>query len=255
MSGPARDDAGPHHDGHHDGQGAATAEAVRAVRPRLVGGVLAMVASAVPVVVLALLVRDAAAPVARFDQRVDVAATQLVLRHDGLRRAAETGATVLHPWVFRVAVLVVALELFRRRARAAALWAAGTLVVGSLLGVGLKLVVQRARPVLDQPVATAADYSFPSGHALNAALGVTLLLVLLWRPLGRRGARVGALVVGVLLVAATATDRLLLGVHFPTDVTAGVLVGVLVVASSWVAFGPVLRERARREADRAAAGD
>ena len=42
----------------------ATDEAVRAVRPRLVGGVLAMVASAVPVVVLALLVRNASGPVA-----------------------------------------------------------------------------------------------------------------------------------------------------------------------------------------------
>ena len=48
-------------------------------------------------------------------------------------------------------------------------------------------------------------------------------------------------------------DRLVLGVHFPTDVIAGVLIGVLVVASSWVAFGPVLRERARRGADEASA--
>lgn len=229
----------------------ATDEAVRAVRPRLLAGVVAMAASAVPVVGLALLVRRTAEPVARFDQRVDVRLTRFALDHDPVRRAAEIGATALHPWVFRLAVLVAAGALYRRRARAAALWAAGTMVVGSLLGVGLKLVVQRARPVLDTPLATLSDYSFPSGHAVNAALGVSVLLLLLWRPLARPGYRIGASLVGLVLVAATSLDRLLLGVHFPTDVIAGDLVGVLFAVSSWVAFGPVLRERARREAERA----
>lgn len=230
----------------------ATEEAVRAVRPRLLAGIAAMVASSVPVVVLAVLVRDAAHPVAVFDQSVDVRMTAFALSHAPVRRAAEIGAAVLHPWVFRGAVLVTAGVLFRRRARSAALWAAGTMAVGSVLGAVLKLVVQRARPVLDEPVAAEHGYSFPSGHALNAALGVSVLLLLLWRPLSRRGYRVAALLVGVLIVVATSLDRLLLGVHFPTDVIAGDLVGVLVAVSSWIAFGPVLRERARREADRAA---
>ncbi len=230
---------------------AATDEAVRAVRPRLVGGVLAMVASAVPVVVLALLVRNASGPVARFDQRTDVRLTGYALAHPAVRRAAEIGSLALHPWVFRTAVVAAAVVLFRRRARSAALWAVTTMVVGSTLGVVLKSLVGRARPQLDDPVAAASGFSFPSGHALNAALGVTILLLLLWRPLERASRRGVALAVGVLLVAATSLDRLLLGVHFPTDVVAGDLVGALVAISSWVAFGPVLRERARREADRA----
>lgn len=93
-----------------------------------------MVASAVPVVVLALLVRDAAAPVARFDQRVDVATTGFALAHDDVRRAAENGAGVLHPYVFRTAVLLVAVWLFRSRAKAAALWGVATMLTGTLLG-------------------------------------------------------------------------------------------------------------------------
>jgi undecaprenyl-diphosphatase len=223
------------------------------VRPRLLAGAAAIVASAVPILVLALLVRDTADPVARFDQRVDVQLTGFALRHDTVRRMAEIGGYVLHPWLFRLSVLAVAFWLLRRGARSAAIWAAGTMVVASALGALLKLVVQRARPVLDEPVAAASGYSFPSGHALNAALGVSVLLVILWRPLGRRGYRAAALALGVLLVVAAMVDRLVLGVHFPTDVIAGVLIGVLVVASSWVAFGPVLRERARRGADEASA--
>ena len=227
------------------------AEAGRAVRPRLLAGTAAMVASAVPVTVLALLVRRAADPVPRFDQWVDVQLTRFTLAHALVRRAAEVGAYALHPWVFRALVLVAVVVLVRRRARAAALWAGATVVAGGLLGAGLKLAVHRARPVLDDPVTVASGYSFPSGHALNSALCVSVLLVLLWRPLGRRGYRVLAAGVGALLVLATAMDRLLLGVHFPSDVIAGDLVGVLAVASSWVAFGPVLRERVRREAGRA----
>ncbi|KQX61780.1 phosphatase PAP2 family protein [Angustibacter sp. Root456] len=223
--------------------------------PRLLAGAAAMVASAVPVVLLALLVRDAADPMVRLDLRILRVTTGWSLTHHWLRTAAEVGAVVLHPWVFRVSVLVAALLLWRRGARSAALWAASTMIVGTLLGAALKLIVSRARPALDDPVVTATGFSFPSGHALNAALGVSLLVALLWRPAGERGLRVLLLGVGCLLVVLTGLDRVLLGVHFPSDVVAGWLVGVLVVVSSWVAFGPVLRERARRGTEQAVEGD
>ncbi len=231
--------------------GDATDEVTRQARPRLVAGLVAAVVSAVPVTLLALLVRDASGGVVRFDQRVVHETTSLALRHGWLRTAADAGAIVLHPWVFRVAVLAAAAVLWRRHARSAALWAASTMVAGTLLGALLKLLVSRARPQLDDPVAAASGFSFPSGHALNAALGVSLLVVLLWRPLTRRRLRTLLVVVGVLLVVATGLDRLLLGVHFPSDVVAGWVVGVLVTASSWVAFGPVLRERVRQGAEQA----
>ncbi|HEX3004186.1 MAG TPA: phosphatase PAP2 family protein [Angustibacter sp.] len=224
-------------------------------RPRLLAGAAAMVASAVPVVLIALMVRDVADPLVRFDLRILRVTTGWTLRHDWLRTAAEVGAIVLHPWVFRLSVLAAALVLWRRGAQSAAMWAASTMVVGTLLGAVLKLIVSRARPALDDPVATATGFSFPSGHSLNAALGVSLLVALLWRPAHDHGRRALLLGVGGLLIVLTGLDRVLLGVHFPSDVVAGWLVGVLVVVSSWVAFGPVLRERARREAERAVDGE
>lgn len=219
--------------------------------PRLLAGAVAAVASAVPVVLLALVVRDTASAVVRFDQRVIRATTGFALRHDAVRSAAEVGAYVLHPFVFRVAVLAAAIVLWRRGARSAALWAAVTMLAGTLLGGALKLLVSRARPALDHPVTVASGFSFPSGHALNASLGVCVLCVLLWRPLDRRGGHALLVAVGLLLVVLTGLDRLLLGVHFPSDVAAGWVVGALVTASSWVAFGPVLRERARRGTEHA----
>lgn len=227
-----------------------TAPAAQQVRPRLLVGIAAAVASAVPVTLLALVVRDASSALVRFDQRVVRATAGFASRHEGVHTAAQIGAYVLHPFVFRLAVLLAAAVLWRRGARYAASWAAVTMLAGTLLGGALKLLVARARPALDDPVAAASGFSFPSGHALNAALGVCLLGVLLWRPLQRRGRRVVLVLVGVLLVVLTGLDRLLLGVHFPSDVAAGWVVGALVTASSWVAFGPVLRERARRDAER-----
>lgn len=212
-------------------------------RPRLAAGALAMVVSAVPVVLLALLVRDAADPLVRFDLRVLRVTTGWTLHHSWLRSAADVGAVVLHPWVFRVSVLVAAAVLWRRHARSAAMWAASTMIVGTLLGAVLKLVVSRARPALDDPVATVTGFSFPSGHALNAALGASLLVALLWRPAARRSRRLLLLTVGALLVVLTGLDRVLLGVHFPSDVTAGLMIGWGWVALCTAVFAVWRREQ------------
>ena len=94
---------------------------------------------------------------------------------------------VLHPWVFRTAVAVLVVVLFWRGARRLAWWAAITMTAGSILGFALKLLVARTRPSFDLPLATAPGYSFPSGHALNSAVGVLVLVLALLPAL--RGAR------------------------------------------------------------------
>ena len=72
----------------------------------------------------------------------------------------------------------------------------------------------------------APGYSFPSGHALNSAAWSTIVVILLWPLLRTRVAKVVLVVLAVLVVGMTAADRVLLGVHYPSDVTVGVLTGV-----------------------------
>ena len=87
-----------------------------------------------------------------------------------------------------------------------------------------KLLVARPRPPVDH-LEAASHSSFPSGHAtLSAAFYVALVIVFASR--SRARARTAAVLsAAVLLVAGIAASRVYLGVHYPTDVGAGLLLG------------------------------
>ena len=104
-----------------------------------------------------------------------------------------------------------------------------------------KEIVGRARPVLPDPVSTAPGLSFPSGHALGASIGCCLLLLITLRFLSRRG-RVAAIIAAVLIVGAVALARVVLGVHFVSDVLAGITLGI-----GWVAVTTSVYVAWRRE--------
>ena len=105
--------------------------------------------------------------------------------------------------------------------RGAAMVAAST--IGILVGnAGLKLIVGRARPDLLPHLASETSLSFPSGHASNAA---AVFLAIGW-VLVRDGARPGLVwPLVILFVAMVGLSRIVLGVHWPTDVIAGWCVG------------------------------
>jgi undecaprenyl-diphosphatase len=174
------------------------------------------------------------------DQAVAEAFLALRVSNPWVEDVGEVLAVTLHPWVFRTLTAGACVVAWRAGRTRAALVCGAALAAGSALGVGLKLLIARPRPVWGDPVAAEIDYSMPSGHALNAALGCGLLLVLGWPWLRRKGWHRRAVVVAVALVTVTALDRLVLGVHYPSDVTVGVALGA---AIAFVAdrFSPRLR--------------
>lgn len=94
-----------------------------------------------------------------------------------------------------------------------------------------KTVVGRPRPHLGPLLTSAGGGSFPSGHTAGSAAtyGTVALLVAVF--LRRRPAR--WLVMGaVVLVAAVGASRVLLGVHYPTDVLGGAALGVLWIGAA-----------------------
>ena len=144
-------------------------------------------------------------------------------------KSAEVVSDVFDPNVFRVALTVIALVYLIHGERHHATWLLVTVFGGAALGFALKVIVDRARPVLPDPVSTAPGMSFPSGHALGASIGCCLLLLITLRFLTRRG-RVAAVIAAALIVGTVALARVVLGVHFVSDVLAGITLGV-----GWVA--------------------
>lgn len=205
-------------------------------RHRLVRAATTAAAFGAPFVVLALVVRTEAAPVVAWDEAAVRAATDLTRKRPALL-AALLGweAAFRSVWV-NAAVSAVCLWAWRRHGlRTRAQWAFVTLMVGWGLQLAAKGVVQRTRPVVEDAVALSSGFSFPSGHAANTASAMTVLTVLLWPLLGRRGRVLVPALCGC-AVLLTAADRVLLGVHYPSDVVAGVLFGVGVATASFVGY-------------------
>jgi membrane-associated phospholipid phosphatase len=147
-----------------------------------------------------------------------------VLRHPALVGALRATAYVLHPWVFRAVVLALSWWAVRRGERRMAAWAVATMAVAAVVEWSLKALVGRPRPLLPHPIAHAAGASFPSGHALTAVVGCVVIAFML-RPAVRAAAWAAAVVIS--LVAGA--DRVLLGVHYVSDVVAGWILGIAIV--------------------------
>jgi undecaprenyl-diphosphatase len=179
------------------------------------------------------------APLLAGDRAADSAAHVDVLAQPWLLAAARATTTIGSPLVVDVVTAVVALALLITR-----LWRAAVLVVVARLGelastTAVKDLLARPRPTFVDPVDHGAGYSFPSGHAAGSA-AVYGALVVLVLPRAARWARALLLAAGALLICAVAASRVLLGVHYPSDVAAGMALGL-----AWVGVAALLVTRFR----------
>lgn len=122
-----------------------------------------------------------------------------------------------------VAVLAAVFGWWRYRNGNVALFVVVVVAGQALVNSGLKWLVDRDRPDLNQ-LADWSGSSFPSGHsAAAAATWAAVALVLTLR--SGKVARTGAAVVAAAIAAGVGATRALLGVHWFTDVVAGLSVG------------------------------
>jgi undecaprenyl-diphosphatase len=202
---------------------------------RLTRGALAMVLFAVPVLLLGYAARQKFDPLIRFDDAVIRWSTG-VTRSAGAAGLLITLQEVSRPFVLYILASAVGLwAWFARGLRNRALWAFVTMMVAWPIGLLAKHLVQRARPVVDEPLSHSPGYSFPSGHAFNVAVVATVLVLLLWPILSGPARRV-ATALAVLVAVVVGVDRMYLGVHFPSDVAAGWILGAGITYSSWLGF-------------------
>ena len=129
-------------------------------------------------------------------------------------------------------ILLAVVLLIMKKTRKAGVAAAIALVIGALItNVCLKNMVARVRPydtysALIPIVTKPIDWSFPSGHTCASFASAFVYFRLLPKKYG---------IPALVLACMIAFSRLYLGVHYPTDVLAGFLIGLLAsVLAVWM---------------------
>lgn len=192
---------------------------------RLVSALLAMTGVMLLVAALGEWVLLPSSWVQAMDEGGVAAGVDLLTVVPWLESAALVWSEVTEPWVVHAVVLLVALLLVARgRVAPRALLVVPIGLLGWALEVACKVLVERPRPAA--AVVEAGGWSYPSGHATNAALGAVLLIALVGA-VRSAWVRWGTTVLVVLGALVTALDRVVLGVHHPSDVVAGLVLGTL----------------------------
>ena len=133
--------------------------------------------------------------------------------------------TVLgEPVILIIASFGVALWLWMRGHRHLPLAFLAIIMAGRALSVLQKHVIFRARPDLETHLVVVKTSSFPSGHSNSSMIFYVMLALILSRGTEWRRVAVGAAIVLSLIIGLS---RVMLGVHWPSDVIGGWAFGLL----------------------------
>lgn len=154
--------------------------------------------------------------------------------------------TMLGTWIVVWSIVGIAgLFLWLTRHK----YSAALLMVATAGGIGLNSILKigfaRPRPQVFEWGTHVSSSSFPSGHAMSSAVVYITVAYLAARLQKTHTARIVTLVVAAVIVAAICFSRMYLGVHYPSDVTAGVIIGL-----AWAAFCMATLEAIQRFAKR-----
>jgi undecaprenyl-diphosphatase len=126
---------------------------------------------------------------------------------------------------------ITAVLLLRARDRVGTIQLLVSAIGGGLLVRGAKTLIERPRPEVVEAVVEVAGYSFPSGHSMGAACVYLGIALTLRRHLSARASWLVLAGAG-LLVGLISLSRVYLGVHYASDIAAGVAFG-----ASWTLVG------------------
>ena len=136
-------------------------------------------------------------------------------------------------FLFPAYLIFIILNVWQRRARFGLSVAA--VATGGFLSVQiLKQVFQRHRPPTPL-IPNFTDYSFPSGHSTSSLIFCAVLTWSLWHHSVPRSLRISGMILLIILAFSVGMSRIILRVHYPTDVSGGFCFGIIWVIG-WCRF-------------------
>jgi undecaprenyl-diphosphatase len=160
-----------------------------------------------------------------------------VLRWIGVHRTGALNSVMLEITslgtgsVVTMVVAVAALFLWLNQHKHSAILLLVATFGGIVLNNLLKLGFSRPRPEVIPWTTTADFYSFPSGHAMSATIVYSTVAYLAARLQRTRASRTAIMILAAIVILLICVSRLYLGVHYPSDVVAGIIIGL-----AWAGF-------------------
>ena len=136
------------------------------------------------------------------------------------------------PRIAAILSIIVSLYMFIRHNFKAGIWSASTLVIGNLINVLAKNLIQRPRP--SDKLVAISGYSFPSGHTFGTALFIFFVVFLIVPQIKDVTLRRILTFLGFLWILIIALTRVYLHVHYPTDTIASILLVLFLWESSLI---------------------
>jgi membrane-associated phospholipid phosphatase len=200
--------------------------------------------AAVPFAIIVALVTTSSRSLLRVDRGLANGLHRFGGAHPVFASAMRTISDVGSPVAWWIALTPLFVWLLYRRLPRLASFVAVSAIGSSLLNRAIKVTVDRTRPHLVDPIATAAGKSFPSGHTQSAVVGCGIL-VLVFLPVIHRRARPWLVAAASLVVLLIGFSRIALGVHYFSDVVGAILIGLAWLLAMTAAFSAWRREERR----------
>jgi undecaprenyl-diphosphatase len=180
-------------------------------------------------------------------QQFDVAVMTWIGAHrsPGLQTAMLEITALGTGTVVTMIVLVAAMFLWLNHHRHSAVLLLAATLGGMVLDNLLKIGFNRPRPQVFEWGTYAVSSSFPSGHAMSSVIVYGTVAYLAARLQQNIASRILTMTIAALLIVAICSSRLYLGVHYPSDVAAGVIIGL-----AWAGFCMAILEAAQLYAKR-----
>lgn len=105
---------------------------------------------------------------------------------------------------------------------------------GTAMSFVLKELFARPRPSIVPHLREVTSTSFPSGHAMSAAVVYLTIGVMLAKAMRGKWAKAYCMFWGAMLALLIGTSRIFLGVHYPSDVLGGWIAGLTWASACWI---------------------